>query len=150
MSAIYCWVIISPFQDQFTKIQEFQKSVESFSPQLDSLSSVAAQADHSSQQDTSACSKATDVQHRYDKLNVLATERLSMLNAYLPDVQQYESSKSAWNALLCGWEAKNSAMPPLGATPQLLQPQIDEIKVSVACICTHSTSINLCMRSIIV
>ena len=74
-----------------------------------------------------------DIQQRYDKLKDLAEERLSMLSSYLPDVQRYESSRSAWESLLCEWEEKASTLPSHGATPQSIQAQMDEIKV-----CTSS------------
>lgn len=118
----------SLLQDQLTEIQVFQKTVESFKPQLDTLSSLATLADQG-KQDTPAGSKVDDIQQHYDKLKVLAAERLSMLSSYLPDVQRYESSKTAWESLLCGWEEKNSTLTSHGATPESIQAQIDEIKV---------------------
>ena len=70
-----------------------------------------------------------EVQQCYDRLKVLVDERDSMLETFMPSVQQYNSSRGAWEDLLCGWEEKAAALPPPGATPSSIQGQIDNIKV---------------------
>ena len=116
-------------QEQFSAVQDFQKTVGAFQLQLDSLASSATQADTTSQQEPTAGSKMEKVQDHYGNLRDLADERLGMLSGYLPDVQRYESSRVAWETLLCGWEERANGLPSPGATPESIQAQIDEIKV---------------------
>ena len=52
-----------------------------------------------------------------------------MLESFMPSVQQYNSSRGAWEDLLCGWEEKAAALPPPAASPKTIQEQIDCIKV---------------------
>ena len=69
------------------------------------------------------------IQQSYDQLKALTDERQSMLEMFLPNVQQYNSSRGAWEVLLCGWEEKAAALPPPAATPVSIQEQINGIKV---------------------
>lgn len=120
-------------QEQSASVQDFQKSLATFSPQLDSLAATATQCDLTNkQQEQSATSKQTEATTQYNKLKVLAEERQSMLSGYLPDIQRYESSRVAWESLLCGWEETESGLPSPGATPESVQAQIEEIKVCSA------------------
>ncbi len=56
-----------------------------------------------------------------------------MLSSYLPEVQRYESSRIAWESLLCGWEGTARGLPLPGATPESIQDQIENIKVCKLC-----------------
>lgn len=91
------------------------------------LSQLAAEAQPLGEGPVS--SKMAEVQQYYDRLKVLVDERDSMLETFMPSVQQYNSSRGAWEDLLCGWEEKAAALPPPGATPTSIQRQIDNIKV---------------------
>ena len=71
-----------------------------------------------------------DTQTSYERLKALVDERHSMLESFMPSVQQYNSSRGAWEDLLCSWEEKAAALPPPAATPTSIQEQIDSIKVT--------------------
>lgn len=114
-------------QDQLRELQAFQIGVEKFSSQMTNLSSLAATADPSGQ-DT-AGTKMADLVRRYERLKALAGERQGLLAGYLPSVQQYESSRGAWQDLLCGWEGEAEQLTPPLATPLAIQEQIEELKV---------------------
>ncbi len=116
-------------QKQSTAVQDLQKSISSYQPRLDFLASAATQADLTSQQDPPASSKMAQVTACFDQLKVLSEERLSLLSGYLPEVQRYESSRIAWESLLCGWEGTAGDLPLPGATPESIQDQIENIKV---------------------
>ena len=116
------------FQDQLREIQDFMKAVEGYQPQIDSLTLLANQADESGQGAEGA--KMATIQQQYDSLKVLAAERQRMLSSFLPSVQQYESSKGAWETLLCDWERKAELFPPPSAKPDAIQQQIEDMMVS--------------------
>ncbi len=114
-------------QDQLREIQDFQRQVDNYGPQMDNLSSLATVADPFNE--TASKTKMKALQNRYDQLKALPKERQGILDEFLPIVQQYESSRGAWQDLLCGWEEKVELLPPPKATPAAIQVQIDDIKV---------------------
>ena len=126
-----CLCIISTLQEQVKEVQEFQKTVDSYKPELETVAALATQCRRGepSETDQSADSKVADMQHCYDNLKSLAVERQSVLSSFVPTVQQYESSQGAWATLLCGWEEKAAMLPPAGARIETIQAEIEEIKV---------------------
>lgn len=110
-------------------MQEFQRQVERHRQDMDNLSSLALTADTNSEGQVS--SKMADLQTRYEGLQVLPSLRQGTLADFLPSVQQYESSRGAWQDLLCGWEEKVEQLPPPMATPKAIQMQLDQIKVGL-------------------
>ncbi len=120
---------ISFVQEQSAAVQDLQKTTNSYQPKINSLASSATQADLTSRQDPSASSRMASITTCHDKLTALSEERLGMLSGYLPEVQRYESSRFAWERLLCGWESTASKLPLPGATPESIQAQIENIKV---------------------
>ena len=131
-------VLVSPLQEQIRDLQEFQKTVENYKPEIESVGSLATVCDQSASSvgeadqsgESPPNSKMEVVWHRYDDLKAVAVLRLSMLSSFVPTVQQYESSQSAWATLLCGWEEKAAILPPPGARPETIQEQLDDIKVN--------------------
>lgn len=113
-------------------VQDFHSQVDKYKPKMDHLSSLAATADPSGQ-DT-AGTKLKELVERYDNLKALAGERRGLLADYLPTVQQYESSRGAWQDLLHGWEEKVEQLPPPMATSQAIQAQIEDLKVIYNCV----------------
>ena len=114
-------------QDQLHEDQDFQRQVENYRPNMDSLSSLAAAADPTDE--TATGIKMKELQERYDRLKTLSSERRDILTNFLPSVQQYESSRGAWQDLLCDWEEKVEQLPPPSVTPKAIQAQMEEIKV---------------------
>lgn len=126
-------------------MQDFQNQVDKYEPQMARLSSLAAAVDSGvagEAQMTQVPSsngpinggkadKNQQLQDRYECLKALAGQRQGMLADYLPSVQQYESSRGAWQDLLCGWEEKVELLPPPFATPTSIQAQLHDIKVCV-------------------
>ena len=108
-------------------MQEFMAQVDKYSPKIEELSSQAATADPTGEADIST--KMAELKDRYERLKVLAGERQGLEAGYLPIVQQYESSRGAWQDLLCGWEEKVEKLPPPGATPEAIQVQLDDLRV---------------------
>ena len=97
--------------------------------QLSQLATEAQSSGGDGGEDPSVSSKMAEIQQSYDQLKALIEERRSMLKSFMPSVQQYNSSRGAWEDLLCGWEEKAAALPPLAASPKAIQEQIDNIKV---------------------
>ena len=124
---------MSLLQGQIHEAQEFQRVVSSYKPELEQLSQLATEAQFSEGEergeDPSVSSKMAEIQQNYDRLKALIDERRSMLESFMPSVQQYNSSRGAWEDLLCGWEGKAAALPPPAASPKAIQEQIDDIKV---------------------
>ena len=130
-----CLCIISTLQEQVKEVQEFQKTVDSYKPELETVAALATQCRRGEPSETdqsgesSADSKVADMQRCYDNLKSLAVERQGVLSSFVPTVQQYESSQGAWATLLCGWEEKAAMLPPAGARIETIQAEIEEIKV---------------------
>ena len=124
---------MSLLQGQIHEAQEFQRVVSSYKPELEQLSQLATEAQFSEGEErgenSSVSSKMAEIQQNYDRLKALIDERRSMLESFMPSVQQYNSSRGAWEDLLCGWEGKAAALPPPAASPKAIQEQIDDIKV---------------------
>lgn len=122
-------------QGQIHEAQEFQRVVSSYKPELEQLSQLAAEPQSSEGEERgegpSIPSKMAEIQQNYDRLKALIDERRLMLELFMPSVQQYNSSRGAWEDLLCGWEGKAAALPPLAASPKAIQEQIDDIKVQL-------------------
>ena len=124
-------------------MQDFQNQVDKYEPQMAQLSSLAAAVDsgvageaQTAQVPSSngpvnggKADKNHQLQDRYERLKALTGQRQEMLADYLPSVQQYESSRGAWQDLLCGWEEKVEQLPPPFATPTAIQAQLQDIKV---------------------
>ncbi len=115
-------------QEQLREMQDFLSQVDKYGPKLEQLSSQATTADPTGE--TPVSTKMSDLRERYKRLKALARERQGLEANYLPTVQQYESSRGAWQDLLCGWEERVEKLPPPSATPQAIQAQLDELKVS--------------------
>ena len=128
MLLIWEMVFLCVFQVQIHEVQEFQRVVTSYKPEVELLSELATQAQSSGEKEP-VCSKMAGIQQNYDRLKMLVAERQDMLESFMPSVQQYNSSRGAWEDLLCGWEEKAAALPPPGATPESVQEQIDDVKV---------------------
>ena len=94
------------------------------------LSQLAVEAPPSS----SASSKMAEIQQSYERLKALTDGRQSMLESFMPNVQQYNSSRGAWENLLCEWEEKAAAFPPPAATPGSIQEQISDMQVNRRCL----------------
>ena len=94
------------------------------------LSQLAVEAPPSS----SASSKMAEIQQSYERLKALTDGRQSMLESFMPNVQQYNSSRGAWENLLCEWEEKAAAFPPPAATPGSIQEQISDMQVNGRCL----------------
>lgn len=120
-------------QDQLREVQDFLAQVDKYRPSMDQLSSLAASADPTGEAALSTTDK--ELQDRYEGLKALGGERQALLADYLPSVQQYESSRGAWQDLLCGWEEKVGQLPPPLATPTAIQAQLQNIKVQCCCYC---------------
>lgn len=116
-------------QDQLRETQEFQHQVKKYCQNMDNLSLLACTADPSKEGEVS--SKMADLQTRYERLQALPASRQSMLEGFLPPVQQYESSRGAWLDLLCDWEEKVEQLPSLMATPKAILVQLTHIKVGL-------------------
>lgn len=124
-------VLVSPLQEQVREVNSFQRTVANYAPEIESLASLAVQC--ASESDQSAVSvketglsngklsesRITEIHHRYDDLKAVAVMRLNMLCNYVPPVQQYESSLSAWTTLLCSWEDKAATFPSPAARPEI-------------------------------
>ena len=121
------------FQGQIHEAQEFQRVVSSYKPELEQLSQLATEAQRSEgdggEGPSVSSSKMAEIEQSYDRLKALIEERRSMLESFMPSVQQYNSSRGAWEDLLCGWEGKAAALPPPAASPKAIREQIDDIKV---------------------
>ena len=122
------------FQGQIHEAQEFQRVLSSYKPELEQLSHLATVQAQSSggdggEEGPSVPSKMAEIQQSYDQVKALMEERRSMLESFMPSVQQYNSSRGAWEDLLYGWEEKAAALPPPAASPKAIQGQIDDIKV---------------------
>lgn len=117
------------FQDQLREVQEFQSKVGKYRPKMEGLSDLATVADPSNE--AAAGTKMKELQERYDRLQALLKERRGLLSDFLPSVQQYESSRGAWQDLLCGWEEKTEQLAPPFATPETILKQLEEVKVCV-------------------
>lgn len=125
------------FQGQIHEAQDFQRVISSYKPELEQLSQLATEAQPSGGdggEGPSVSSKMAEIQQSYDQLKALIVERRSMLESFMPSVQQYNSSRGAWEDLLCGWEEKAAALPPPAASPKAIQEQIDDIKVNATCL----------------
>lgn len=122
------------FQGQIHEAQEFQRVVSSYKPELEQLSQLATEAqrskgDREEEGPSVSSSKMAEIEQSYNRLKALIEERRSMLKSFMPSVQQYNSSRGAWEDLLCGWEGKAAALPPPAASPKAIREQIDDIKV---------------------
>ena len=132
-SICVCFTFI--LQEQVKEVQEFQRTVDGYKPELESVVALATQCRRGAPSETdqssesSADSKVADMQRCYDNLKSLAVERHGVLSSFVPTVQQYESSQGAWATLLCGWEEKAAMLPPAGARVETIQEEIEEIKV---------------------
>ena len=137
-----CFTFI--LQEQVKEVQEFQRTVDSYKPELEIVVALATQCRRGAPSETdqsgesSADSKVADMQHCYDNLKSLAVERHGVLSSFVPTVQQYESSQGAWATLLCGWEEKAAMLPPAGARVETIQKEIEEIKVREAALGAHT------------
>ena len=130
LKLIHFILLISPLassQRQIQEAQDFQKVVSTYNPNMELLTYLASEAQPSGEGPVS--SKMAEVQQNYDRLKALIDERRSLLESFMPIVQQYNSSRGAWEDLLCGWEDKSASLPPPGATPASIREQIDDIKV---------------------
>ena len=138
-----CFTFI--LQEQVKEVQEFQRTVDSYKPELESVVALATQCRRAapSETDQSADSKVADMQHCCDNLKSLAVERHGVLSSFVPTVQQYESSQGAWATLLCGWEEKAAMLPPAGARVETIQEEIAEIKVREAALGAHQIHHNV-------
>lgn len=131
-----CFTFI--LQEQVKEVQEFQRTVDSYKPELETVVALATQCRRGAPSETdqsgesSADSKVADMQRCYNNLKSLVVERHGVLSSFVPTVQQYESSQGAWATLLCGWEEKAAMLPPAGARVETIQEEIEEIKVREA------------------
>ena len=67
-----------------------------------------------------------------------------MAEGFVPSVQQYDSSRGAWEDKLCGWEEQVSGLSPLATKPAVLKEQIQEIKVCVCLLLLFVFIVRLC------
>ena len=114
-------------QEEMRELQEFLSQVSKYAPKVEQLSSQAETADPVG--DTAIATKMAELRERYEGLKALGGERQEMEADFLPIVQQYESSRGAWQDLLCGWEEKAGKLPPPSATSEAIQAQLEELKV---------------------
>ena len=135
-------VLVSPLQEQIREVQGFQKAVESYKPELENLTTLLAECERSTPDQSAPStgetnqssaslpkSKMAEIWQRYDNLKVVAAVRTSMLSSFVPTVQQYESSQGAFATLLCGWEEKAAILPPPGARPETVQGEMEDVQV---------------------
>ena len=131
-------VLVSPLQEQISEAQQFQRTIESYHPTMDSLAALVitdqsalgeGEPDQSPASKNEAKTEMSVLWSRYNSLKALEEARLNLFVGFLPTVQQYESSQDAWATLLQGWEEKASLLPPPGGRPETVQEQIEEIKV---------------------
>ena len=119
-------------QKQLHEVQEFEKSFDSYQPQLEALSALAKQAEQSSSSANSESgAKMAALLQRYDQLKVLSCERQEVLEAFMPVVQQFHSSRSTWGDLLGSWEDTAAHLPVPSGTPEAVQQQIEQVKVKL-------------------
>ena len=102
--------------------------MDKYEPQMEQLSDLTTTADPSGEGTHTSVTKA--LRERYDALRALVGERRGLVSDFLPIVQQYESSRGAWQDLLCGWEERAEGLPPPSATPANIQAQLEDLKVS--------------------
>ncbi len=150
-------VIGAPLQEQIQEAEEFMRVVKEYLPEVENLGSLAAHytelardtqlatgiggvGDDRSGGSGSPEAKMVETWRRYEELKATAAERAGMLCSFLPAVQQYESSQSAWSTLLCGWEAAAASLPPPGAKPETIQGQREGVQVRVMNVGEHFLS----------
>ena len=135
---------LTSLQDQLREVQDFQQLVDNYRPEIIALETTSAkctspptsgaptsttQAPKETEDASTVTTKQTEVWSRYDALTLLAQERQGVLEGFLPVVQQYESSQTAWEGNLSGWEERAAALPPPATRPAAVEGQIREIKV---------------------
>ncbi len=139
-------VLVAPLHEQTQDVEGFMRVVEGYKPEIEHLASIAkhcseltasvpeSQSAPSTGEDgaeppVSPGAKMVETWRRYDELKATAAARASMLVSFLPSVQQYESSQSAWSTLLCSWEATADSLPPPGARPETVEGQREAVQV---------------------
>ena len=146
-------VLVVPLQEQISKAQEFQRSVEGYRATIDSLATLVitdrlasgtGEADQSStsKSETESETEISALWSRYDGLKAVVESRLSLCVGFLPTVQQYESSQDAWATLLRDWEGKAALLPPPGGRPETILEQVEEIKVGAVCVVSFPNPIS--------
>ena len=135
-------VLVVPLQEQISKAQEFQRSVEGYRETINSLATLvitdqlasgAGEADQSSsgKSETESETEISVLRSRYDTLEALVGSWLRVCTGFLPTAQQYKSSQDAWANLLREWEERTAILPPPGGRPETILEQAEEIKVGV-------------------
>ena len=148
-------------------MRDLQHVIDDYRPEITSLdtlssscspppSSAEPKTTQISVKETEKLSKVTakqaDVWSRYNDLSALLRERLRVAEEFVPSVQQYNSSRGAWEDKLCGWEERVSGLSPPATNPAVLEEQIQEIKVHVfiVVICVYRDIVFVCFYCLFV
>lgn len=120
---------------QVVRLEEFQRGVEGFRPEMDELCRVAEQCGgggEGSSHDNDRAKVLAGLMEGYERLKSLGASRGSVLGNFRPQVQLYESSHDAWARLLQGWRERAAALPSPSCMPDVIQKLLAETKV---CMC---------------
>ena len=129
-------------QDQLQAVTEFKQVVEKYKPNLLDLDRVSSRCcfppptpggPKISTKPTKSMTKVTtdlqEVWECYNALGEVVATRGTVLEGFLPTVQQFESSRGAWGQNLEKWEEQVSNLPQPATKPVILEEQIKAIKV---------------------
>ena len=135
---------------QVARLEEFQRGVEGFRPEMDELCRVAEQCGgggEGSSHDNDRAKVLAGLMEGYERLKSLGASRGSVLGNFRPQVQLYESSHDAWARLLKGWRERAATLPSPSCMPNVIQKLLAETKVCmcVVSVCVVGVSEYVCM-----